>query len=383
MRFRLSFIAIIFACLAKSLQTQNSNWDLSSHNIPNSSLGHEAKRREVKILGSQLRGKDTNLLKRRAATKRGDQQRSIKINSGKASGKNYDGPLNPLFALNSGTAKPNVSAISFLQTESYVLQGDKIEPKTLSNSNESMIPREASNLVSDPRVKGRKAETQMKMEPRLYEKSDKFLHGKTEVVNPAKASAHVISDADMIASGIKVKTLEMLSLYDVFVNVYRQLPETNGQAKLVALVCVIVLMIGKLGCICLCFQRWREKDKEASLRQAARLVCRGSSFNAVDPQKVAAILGTILDQDDPENSNNNVKKETKATPNPCNEHHPEGTITWAMHYSENGAPCFYNHKTGEKRWSVPNDILGLENVDEPNFALPSGCNLANDSDDDI
>jgi len=371
MRFKLALLVAIFACLATSLQTQKSNLDLSFHAIPNSTLGPEAK--------SQLRGQDANLLKRRAARK-GYKKRSIKINAGKPSGKIQDGPLTPSFTLINDTTKPNVSAMSFLQTDSYVLQGDKIESET---SGASKIPGAAPNLVTEPRNNGRKAETQMKMEPGVDENSGATFHGKTEMTDPAGAFAHVISDANMVASGIEMKTLEMLSLYDVFVNVYHQLPETNWQAKLVALVCVIVLMIGKLGCLCLCFQRWKEKEKEASLRQAARLVCRGSNFNAVDPQKVAAILGTILDQDDPENSNDNGKNETKATPKPCYETPPEGAITWAMHYSENGAPCFYNHETGEKRLSVPNEILGLGAVEENSFALPSGCNLANDSDDDI
>mmetsp|Transcript_3069 Transcript_3069/g.5690 ORF Transcript_3069/g.5690 Transcript_3069/m.5690 type:complete len:537 (-) Transcript_3069:108-1718(-) len=234
---------------------------------------------------------------------------------------------------------------------------------------------------------------------------------KEEAISILKKS-EIISTNEMVLDD-EMKKLEMLSMYELMLDLYNQIPVLNWHTKLAILGCTLVILIAKMTCLCLCLRSWQDRhiklERERALREAAKRMCSGQVVPNVDEAKVRAILGDLLDQDIsekvPEKTDSDDSEEgpedhssdeepdtvepsslarTLATTLP-----PDEPVRWSIHYSQHGVPCFYNFETGEKTWTIPKDIKarmetgGKVSGAADSFSFPPGCELAcDDSDDD-
>uniref|UniRef100_A0A7S2TK53 WW domain-containing protein n=1 Tax=Lotharella oceanica TaxID=641309 RepID=A0A7S2TK53_9EUKA len=312
------------------------------------------------------------------ATKRTGRRRKrspITVNAGKAEPKILDDPLTPV-SLEDELL--NKTAFSLLESEAWV---------RASTANESGLSIN-DTAPSGPSVVAFRAKTEG-----------------AATLKPAREQAREIAR--------ETEKLQMTSLFDVMSNTYSELPKLNWHTKWAIVLCCVLILLAKGACMCLCIHNCQKRQRELAMKEAARLVCKdGAGFGSVDEAKVAAILGGILQREQPDNgeildkskncrgsSDASDSSKTKGKPYSRDDSQkepvtpslattvppsvPRGSVSWSMYYSENGVPCFYNPETGEKTWEVPNEIAALATNEKgmaDTFQLPSGCTLTDDSD---
>jgi len=334
---------------------------------------------------------EASLVSNEAPKKKSGRRRtrsSITVNSGKAAPKILDDPLTSAVYLGEDEENMNKSALSLRKNKTSF---------SLLETEAWVTPSSANDTArSSPTVVAFRAQTA----------------GAAAALKSASEQARELAK--------ETERLQMISLFDVMSATYSELPKLNWHTKWAIILCFSLILLAKGACVCLCVHTWQKRQRELAMRDAAKLVCKtAAGFGGVDEAKVAAILGGILEKEQPDDSETmekpdiglrsrsdshasepesvKTKKHAREAspgdePSPSSRattvgpSAPQGSVSWSMYYSENGVPCFYNPETGERTWEVPREIAELASsgtgLMHDTFQLPSGCALTDDSDDD-